>query len=240
MAQKENYQYSLSSGEETESSDEVFVFSRKRKAHRFFIDLTDGENASKKSKKEVGEESKNGDTTSPASPEENIEKHSLPNDRDEEIHFVKFVPGQPASEVSEVKIQEESGIDSCQVVEVKGPILCSPPCVFRVTGANYFKSSDVIDLTKGQEKQEPLPTSPDPHPSPKESLAADSPDRSAGSEEMNLQIDCSPVPQNQLQDKKAAEIFDVIWYGKMILTYATCYLADLALLCVVIVNFNLT
>ena len=36
--------------------------------------------------------------------------------------------------------------------------------------------------------------------------------------ELILQLDSSPLPQNQLQDKKAATIYDGVWYGEFQLT----------------------
>ena len=53
MSQNNIAEYLVSSGEETDTADESFVFTRKRKVNSFFIDFSDGESESKKSKIDV-------------------------------------------------------------------------------------------------------------------------------------------------------------------------------------------
>ena len=52
MSEKKVIENCLPSEEDTDSSDEAFVFTRKRKAISFFIDLTEGESDCKKKKTE--------------------------------------------------------------------------------------------------------------------------------------------------------------------------------------------
>ena len=134
--------------DETDSADEAFVFTRKRKGDVFFIDLTDEQSKCKKAKTEL--ESKVKYTCSDNVDTSGVEDEGATGDPD--IQVVKVIPGEESdagsSMVAEaVKQQPSTFDDECSVVKVSVPKLMSPPCVVRVVGAPYM-AGEVIDLTK--------------------------------------------------------------------------------------------
>ena len=97
--------------------------------------------------------------------------------------------------------------------------LILPPSVVRVVGADYFKSHNVIDLTghagqddsvecgggNGQVSTSDVQTVQE----------------GAGAECETVETPQSPLPQNQLMDKKAREIFDGIWLSNKYMHFLT-------------------
>ena len=139
MANKQVINNLISSGDETDSADEVYAFTRKRKPHSFFIDLTEEEIESKRRKKNVSFHS-DGD--------------AQVFDGESEVQVLKVVPPDSAT-CKEIETCEVSSTDKSPVqlmfsqVKVNRTTFCSPPPIVRIANADLSKSSNVIDLTKG-------------------------------------------------------------------------------------------
>ena len=198
MAQELSLHYSCSS-DETESSDEVFVFSGKRKANSFFIDLTDDKLDAKKQKtaENVVAQKPSGSAECPADSEApSTSKCAVPLQDD--IEIVKVVP--PKAEAGQIEEEVEfhevkSEIVSFEAVtQMSVPKLFSPPRVVRVTSAQFVKLDDVIDLMKASQGEKSTIPMPD------------------GGQIIEVETEDSP---NQLGDKNARAAYDAIWFGKL-------------------------
>ena len=208
MCEKIINNYSLSSGDDTDSTDEVFVFTQKRKASSFFIDLTDEEAPSKKPKNDtIGQEC---DVQDIDCSKIKIKKQ-LPEDSSD-IEIVNFVPGDSSkvkSAVNDVAVEKLASVNPSPVIKVPIPQLKSPPPVVRVTTALSKKSRDVIDLTDMSESKEKKWRKEEIQNEGNGAFSPDEPNESS----QGLGID--DYPQNQLGDKKCAEMYDADWYGKV-------------------------
>ena len=198
------------SSDETDSADEAFIFTKKRKPDSFFIDLTEGESKSKKQKKLFSDTNDNIDSVRKCE-QEVINQSGF----DSEVQVLKFVPGSSSNEKAEgPKCNVQACmVDSSSMIEVSTPKLFSPPRIVRVAGANFSKSADVIDLT--QKNDSPIDKED-------EEVVPDSPQACTSKAKEDVCVVCevlespqSPVPQNQLMDKTARAIFDSIWYGRL-------------------------
>ena len=201
MAARDVSNNCVSHGEETDSADETFVFTKKRKPDAFFVDLTDEADNAKKLKTDMkglanGREFKFGTSA------------------EKDIEIVKVVPGDSSS--SDLKLpkrddEESSTSEGKSVVEVKVPQLFSPPHVVHVVDANFKLSGEVVDLTKVVREE-----NSNTHDTDKVQVQVveDSPDEKPP----------SPLYQNQLKDRKVAEKFDnILWLGKKNMYYFQSY-----------------
>ena len=200
MAENTLPNLSQSSAEETDSADESFTFTRKRKANSFFIDLTD---EGKKMKTEV----------------------EVPNLRDNEsatangeVHIVKVVPGDGCmgnsgngDEVPTGCQEKASSAAEFSLIKVPLPKLFSPPCV---VGAEY-KCGEVIDLTQSSAAAKKWPKTEKSDDASAVSTVCEV-TASAGGDNSTLGCSASgEVYQNQLMDPRVEEEHNQnLWLGK--------------------------
>ena len=192
------------SGDETDSADEVFVFSQKRKADSFFIDLTEDEIEAKKQKRNQGD----------GGPEGN-DGASEP-----EVEVVKFIPGDCAESKTvhsaTVTVAQSIVMPSFSMLTVDKPIFCSPPHPVRLADGDLFKSSNVIDLTKSGavsvHNEEIQSVKELPQPSTSQVVSVEDGGAAAGEVQESAP---PPLPQNQLMDEEAAALYDADWFGNI-------------------------
>ena len=244
------------SSDETDSADEGFVFTRKRKADSFFIDLTDDD--CKRKKANCENESKKKPTCSDDVSTSGTEDKG--SGAKAEIVVLKVIPGDDlgpksfsAKQTKQVKEETASISDECEMLKVSLPKLMSPPRVVQVVGAPYM-SGDVIDLTKPpaieQHKQctqraEVAEFCKEKSCNNNDGNSASSQDsaESTSMEDSTFHVRDEDVSPNQLGDPKARELFDrVLYLGELMnisvhmtdlfcvySSCSTCYLIRLCL-----------
>ena len=153
MSENKYVKLLLAPDSETDSADESFVFTRKRKADKFFIDLTDENSTCNKiSRNEVELVPNMAQNVVQVNPEVNGRAQPEGNS---EVQVAKFIPGdQLALKNEHDSVTLKTISQPSRHVQRSLPDLKSPPHVARVTTAR--KSSHVIDLTdRDTSKEEP-------------------------------------------------------------------------------------